>query len=409
MTWQDRLNDAVIETANGDRFVFEFQDVSNFRKERTEIFEFSNTQDYVQRRVSGSQVFDWIIKFSGPDCDKVAETFERATEDPRPLILHHPLKRKSFLVQMLSLLRNDRLKTEANQVFFGILLHETIDLSNIVKPENINRFVDNTVNQLNEANSDRFANVLSKKPPNVLDKIKKGMDKAVSTVAKAAYAYSYAAKTLAQLNAIVATAERLVTTLETNAKAFADLQQGFIQFMSKALVNPLDRLNFYRTTLEEFEDALSDPNRDPLELQLNYVATVAGLCLASISADEETYITKIATFNQAENIFTAFQTVTEFTEDNQEDIEATSEEGELLNQIVKSSAGKLSEIAFRAKQERSFVLTHPSELYSIVYKKIGAETPEDLDKAIDDFIAVNEIGGRELFEMQPGRVLRYYV
>jgi hypothetical protein len=412
-SWQDRVKDAVIETAAGDRFVFEFKDITSKRNEKVEIFEFANAQDYVQKKFAGSEVFDLALWFSGVECDKMADIFWLATRDNRPVRFTHPLIEKSFLMQITGLQRNDNLATSANEVAFNISMHETIDLENIVSPENVERYVNNQITKMNLYNSANFKNQIEIKEPSALAKIKAGMKKAIATVSNAAYAYEMTANVLAELQGIVLTAESLVETLETNAEAMAGVQQGLIQFAAKHLEFAEDRLDFYNKMLDWILDQINNPSNesDPLEVQLQAMGTISGLVLASILSDETTYITKTATFTQAEKIFNLADKMTAYAESAETDglISNDIEQMEILNQIVRIAAGKLSEIAFRAKQERQVVLIAPTELYTFCYKFVGADNPDDLDNKVQSLIDINSIGGKELYELPIGKNVRFYL
>ena len=67
----------------------------------------------------------------------------------------------------------------------------------------------------------------------------------------------------------------------------------------------------------------------------------------------------------------------------QEDIEEQSESLEpdtqtptLIADIVARTCGRLSEIAYRAKQERTYTMPRDEEMYSLVYRLMGGETPD---------------------------------
>jgi len=411
MSWQDRITDAVIETAAGDRFVFEFRDISKKRDERTEVFEFSDSQDYVQRKFSGSEVFDLAVWFSGENCDEQAEGFENATRDIRPLRFTHPLRKRTYLVQLMGLVRNDNLATRANEVAFSLSLHETIDLENIVKQENAARIVDNTINTLNLQNSDYFANRIVDKTPNALKKIKKGISTATAAVAKSALAYEYAADTLADFESIATAADALVETVDTNAKAMADVLQGYIEFSAKAIVYPIEKMAFYDEMIDLLYDLIADSDSDPDLVLLSGLSIISGLSLSSVLATENDYVTKTAVFAQSQKIYNTATALTVYIEDQELSglAEFDPRQLETFNNLISLSAARLSQIAFKTKQERIFVLMKDEDLFPICYRLLGGDNPDDFDSKLLNLIEINKLGGKELYELKQGRRLKYYI
>ena len=411
MAWTDRVHDAVIETQAGDRFVFEFRDLESKRDDNTNVFNFSNRKDYVQKTAKGSEIFPHTLILSGPECDTAGDAFEEAIADNRPVIYTHPIRQTTYNVHILSFVRNDNLATGANEVVFALLMHETQELDEVVSPENEARFVDNTNNEFIIYNSVAFKEQFSNKVADGIKKVKDGMKKAVAVVSKAAYAYEYATDVLAELQGIVLTAENLVNTIETNAESMASVTQGLIEFPADELTNAADRIAFYDEMKNWIEGWMDDPDQDPLSVVLNASAVLAGMILASISVDSSTYRTKTTVFGQAEKIFLFNEKLTEYIEaaETSGTYTDTPDQADSREQLTRSAAGKLSQIAFNTKQERTYVLNRKAEMYSFVYSKTQSNTSDELDENVDEFIRVNELGGKDLYELPANRALRFYI
>jgi len=414
--WTENIKDAVIETAAGDRFVFEFRDLENQREENTSIFKFANRKDYVQKTTSGSEIFNETFWLSGVDCDDIADTFEKAIKDIRPVRFTHPLRKTTYLVQILSFVRNDYLATKANEVAFNIVMHETQELDEVVKPENEKQYIDKTNGEFILNNAVAFKKQYDNKLADAIKKINNGIKKAVATVSQVAYAYEYATDVMAQLQGIVLNAENLANTIEENAESMAAVQQGLIQFASKALENPLDRIKYADELIDWISDLLSgetdgSSNNDPLEVVLNASGVLSSVILSSISAGSETYRTKTDVFLQAQKIFDLNQLITDYVESAEVDgtYTDTPELKLYREQLVKSAAGKLQQIAFKTKQERLYVLTKPEDIFVFVYRKTSPATTTELDASVDEFIRVNRIGGKELYELPKGKAVRFYL
>jgi hypothetical protein len=295
-------------------------------------------------------------------------------------------------------------------------MHETQDLDDIVKPENEAKFIDNTNGEFILNSAVVFKKQYENKLADALKKVNAGMKTAIAAVSSIAYAYEYAVDVLAQLQGIVINADNLVNTMEENAESFAAVQQGLIQFASKGLESPLDRISYSDDLIDWITDFLDiDPDEesttDPLEVILNSGGVLSSVILSSISAGAETYRTKTEVFLQAQKIFTLNEKITAYIEAAEVDglYEDTPEQINYREQLVKSAAGKLAEIAFKTKQERLYVLSKTEDIYCFVYRKTGAKTTDELEKNIDEFIRVNGIGGNDLFELPKGRAVRFYI
>lgn len=404
-TWQNRVQDAVIETAAGDRFVFEFRDIGYERTERTEIFKFSDRKDYVQRNHSGSYTFDLELFFSGADCDIKADTFEQNTRDTRPLKFTHPLQKKTYLVQLISLRRNDRLATRANEVAFTVKLHETIDLAEKPEEANVTRYVDQTVSELNLRNSDWAKNKIESKDPSALRQLASKINDIEKQVAKMAKAYEVISDFAADLESVILSFENLMETPIANMVSIIGVFQGLIEMPAKVLRNVKDRLAFY-AQVSGLLDAIKEDS-DPIAVQATQMAAAAGSATAAVSGTEDTYITKDACFAQAEKINALIADIRAFAESDEENA-LSEQQYELIDKLGTLAAANLERVAFKAKQTRIYRVTKDCDIYPLAYRLLGGNTPDELDNYVNQLIDINQFG-RGLFEIKAGTEVKYYL
>lgn len=404
-SWQNRVQDAVIETAAGDRFVFEFRDIGYDRTERTEVFQFSDREDYVQRNHSGSHTFDLELFFSGADCDVKADTFEANTRDTRPLKFTHPLQKKTYLVQLISLRRNDRLATRANEVSFTIKLHETIDLAERPEEANVTRYVDETISELNLRNSDWAKNKISTKTPSALRQLAGQINEIEKKVAKTAKAYEVVADFAADLESVILSFENLMETPLANMVGIIGVLQGIIEMPSKVFQNVRDRLAFY-AEISGLLDALKD-EADPVAVQAVQMATVAGAATAAVAGTEDTYVTKDACFAQAEKIYSQIADIRAFAESDEENA-LSEQQFRLIDNLGTLAAARLEQVAFGAKQTRIYRVLKDCDIYPLAYRLLGGNTPDELDNYVNQLIDINQFG-RGLFEIKAGTEVKYYL
>ena len=409
MTWQDRVQDAVIETAAGDRFVFEFLDLSSSRDERTTVYKFAGLNgDYIQKRSSGSNVFPITLFFSGPDCDQIADTFEAATKDPRPLVFTHPLRAQIFTVHLLSLQRVDALATSANEVAFSLTLHQTIDLAKPLASENAPLFVDNTRNTLELLAADYYDKTISLKLPDEITAIKNTIQGAIGLASFLLSGFNIAAGLLAEFEAIKLTAESLVTTFETNISQLASVTQGLINFPTRALESVEDKISFYTQLLEDYKTSIDDPENATLLLS----SAITGYAQATLQGNESFYVTKNAVFDTIEqilNYYSDYVTILDGFEVSVSGFEQDIYIRTLLANITSTAANNLNGVAFAAKQERFTTLSKNEDVYVLVYRLLGADDTDDLDAKVASFLEVNNILDFEMFELKQNTTYKYYV
>lgn len=409
MTWQERIQDAVIETAAGDRFVFEFLDLSSSRDERTTVYKFAGINgDYVQKRSSGSDVFPITLFFSGPDCDQVADTFEAATKDPRPLTFTHPLRARTFTVHLLNLQRVDALATSANEVAFSLTLHETIDLAKPLASENAPLFVDNTRNTLELLAADYYDKTVRIKLPDEITAIKNTLQEGIGLASFLLDGYNIAAPFLAEFESIKLTAESLVTTFETNISQLASVTQGLINFPSRALESLDDKFSFYTQLIDDYKTSIGDPDNATLLLS----SAITGYSQTTMQGDENYYVTKESVFDTVEQILeynSDFVDILDGFEVSVADYEQDINIRTLLSNITNTAANNLNGIAFAAKQERFVTLDKNEDVYVFVYRLIGADDINDLDANVESFLEANNILDFEMFELKQNTTYKYYV
>lgn len=416
MTWQTDIADAVIETQAGDRFVFEFRDLTAQRTDRTKTFQFRTDGDYVQKKSAGSMRLPITLWFSGSLCHEMADSFETAAKDPRPMWFYHPLRKKRYRVQLLGYTRTDALATAAGEVKFDLDLHQTIELEKQLKPENVSKFIDTTINYVAQISAAQYGEAMSKKTPGELAKIKAALEQALAKMSAVTAAYDMATDYVAQAQAALLTAESLVSTIEADAAAFAEVAFGVFRSIQNSILYVTDKFDFYRQMVEDLgagEGALEDP----ATFKLMNNAMLSEKCRTASATTADDYQTKTAVFDLSDEIF-------EQQADIVAQIEAFEAEDEIsgvprlepdietmaaMTSIVAAAAGRLTEIAYVARQRRTVTLDRDTDLYTLVYRIMGPKTPDELDTMIDEVIAANRIGGSELFWLKKGRVITYYI
>ncbi len=407
MTWLERIKDGRLETADGNIYTFEFKEITAAREERTEKFSFRSDGDYISRNSSGSTSYPLKIWFSGRDCDLVADSFELATKDPRPLKFYHPIRKKYVLVQLLSIERTDDTLTAAGEIGFALQLHETIELDKVIKPESASRYVDETVSKVKILSSEKFGEEIAASSPSAIDKMKADIAKAQAALGEVTTAYDTVTDGVAEFQSVLLSCESLVETIEADAEAFANLAFGAVTTVNSIITFVTDRVDAIKNLIDTIGEMESMPIK-----KIYWQAAVSAKAQCALSASSLDFKTRTEAFALLDSLDADFQAM-------RDAIETAELSGELqipdmetmigMQDIVATTFGAFAGIAYGAKQQRSITLEKNEAIYPLVYRLMGGNSMDDLDTLVDEFIAANELGGSELFELQHGKTYRYYL
>ena len=434
MSWQDRIRDSRIVTGDGQEYIIETTDIPKDRTDRAVIFTFSEfTGDFVQKLSAGGASFSFPLWFSGPDHDLTATQFEEATKDIRPVLFYHPLQKKPFRCVVLSLKRNDRLASAANETAFDIVMHETISGRRPENTENSIVKVDNISLNASENAADNFVGVVEIKtavqtglagqetlvPFGVDDSIfplsetKNELDQITAAVASTINEfYGTATDFLAEAESVRYSALNLISTIESAPKSAALVVRGYIGLVGKTITDleqltPKSRVAYYNSLKEDLVI------QDITDYELLFPALVIGICQGSI-------ISTVDDFSTRQEVFDIIDTIYEWSVEFFAQLDAIILSDELnsyepdldaikeMLSIVAITANKLEELIFQLKQERSVTVNDLQDLYSLVYGLLGATSIDDLQEKVESFMLVNKIRGTEIFQVQPGTELIYY-
>lgn len=401
MTYRDRLSNFTIETENGDLFVFEFRDLTLKRNEQTGSFSFQDDIPYIQKTYHGAEIHNYELYLSGEDCDIAANEFWEATKPKTPLTLKYPAIEKAVNAQIMSIERIDALATAAGEVGFRVDILESSILKKAVEDTTRSAYIGQQYLVVQELNSKYYYEALPS-TPSALQKAKNAITDATAAVSKALVAYDVATDTLADLKSIERTCSGLVETLDTTAELFAQAFQGYIELAVDS-VEVLYKNSFIDDLISLFDVSSLDAD-DNTKLML-CTALTGGLVLASTATTSEAYGNKLSVFTRSTTIFSYYESLIAVADGLEIDSELIIQ----LNDLINLTAAKLEKISFQAKQQRTIETTKTEEIYTLVYRLIPCISSDALESEVESFIDVNNLGGKELFEIPPARKLIYYL
>ena len=128
MSWQDNLREAAYTSPNRTRLEFLYENVEYSIDRKTVGFEFPQVNgSYVQDFGNTGRRYPMRIILSGDDYDVRAEQFMGMLSEVGVGLLEHPMYGPVNVIPFGKIVRNDRLKTAANQAVIEVTFWETIE------------------------------------------------------------------------------------------------------------------------------------------------------------------------------------------------------------------------------------------------------------------------------------------
>jgi prophage DNA circulation protein len=406
MAWFDRLKEAAYTSPSGNRYIFKFENVSTNRTKRTTNFEFPDAVGtYVQENGVSGRVYPMQCIFWGPNCDLDAEAFDNALVEVGTGKLEHPLYGTFDVVPTGTITRRDDLKTAANQVILDVSFMSTIGIiypsSQTDPASEVIAGIDNYNNATAESLGDNLElgtaverSTFKNQYDALLDQVEGGLQ----TIAAAKDSVE------AEFNAINDSINRGIDVLiaQPTTLAFQTLQ--LIQAPARALSLISDRLSAYGNLIDTVILGNKPTSKNEYYTKDLYASTyVTGSVLSTVN---NTFDTKVAAVEAANDIITQFEEVNTWRDENLTDLEIidTGEAYQQLQEVVALTAGYLVEISFSLKQERRIVLDKNRTIIDLAAELYGS-----VDDNLDFLINSNDLSGSEILELPKGKEVVYYV
>lgn len=414
MAWQDRLREAAYTSPAGLRMPFTYEDVRYKVKKRTTAYEFPDAPGtYIQQLGAGGRRYPMRVVFWGKDCDLEAATFEDALMESGIGKLEHPMYGTVNVVPFGEITREDRLKTEANQVVINLTFFETTGLVYPEASTSPAQEVLSSVAKYNEAQAVEFEEftevetaseqaVFKSKYATLLTQVKGSTVPGAETgLAKIA---ATTASVEAQFNTVVDSIQLGIDVLVQDPLTLAFQTAILIQAPARAAAAISDRLDAYWHLMNLLIDGGSGDNENAFRtVDLYASAYMTGPIIAVVN---NTFETKTEALEAAEAILDQMQVLTAWRDENLDGLDVIDPGGayQRLQEAVAVAAGFLVEISFTLKQEKRIVLDRARTVLDL-----AAEVYGDVDGQLDFLISSNNLTGSEILELPRGRAIVYYV
>lgn len=451
VTWNDRLQEAYYVTPSGERFPFIYEAVKESFVRKGKAFERAGGNGtYVQGLGNSGRRLPITAIFAGEDCDEQARAFMKALSEPGVGKLEHPRYGTLNVLPLGTVERIDDLVKRVGEVRIKVEFWETVeafkspitsaalkllgqlgffdeytatvdeikDLKDIPvsKLTAVERFLLDTADQI-EKYLAPIANVIS----DTTETLSAVQSRAGNITSRFSSLTNSIKTSIGKLETtvgqIVSQSMRLVLT---PANAFAEVRTKFFAYKQLALTQ-LDRFDaaygigdnpgvFHWYNNAEAKANFTSTDHVVMSA-LAGAATVAGSTTTSndtISyADGEVqFRTRNDAIQSAEDLLELLDTVTEWREATQEELNIVDTGGlyQLVYNIVVAGAQAYIEEAFSLKQEQIFILDRARTVIDLEYEIYGT-----VDDNLDFLIATNNLTGSEILELPKGKQIKYYV
>lgn len=411
MAWTDRLKEAAYISPSGERYTFEFENVSNTRSKKTTTFEFPDADGtFVQESGSTGRTYPLRCIFWGTDYDQEADAFDAALFERGTGKLEHPIYGTVDVVPSGTVTRRDDLKTAANQAILEVTFIATIGLIYPSAQNDPASDVVAAVASFNAAQAEEFEGNIDldtavKKATfkntynSFLDQVEGGLESIAAV----------SAEVEAEFNAINDSINRGIDVLIDQPLTLAFQTAQLIQAPARALSLITARLDAYSNLASSIisnndgSTSVSPDANDFYNKDLYTSSYVTGSVLSTVNNQ---FDTRAGALEAATLILEQFDDVSAWKDTNLTELGLidTGSAYQQLQEAVAVTAGFLVEISFTLKQERRLILDRARTIVDLTAELYGS-----IDDNLDFLIDSNDLSGSEILELPKGKEVVYYV
>jgi len=403
MSWQDDIENKVftIITGDGRQYTPKWKNAVKSVDYNVSVFEFVNVSgSFVDRRKSKARKFDLEFYFDGENAVTIGNNFEISARDSRRWTVQHPFY-GDIKCQPISLSQDN---AALNCSAFKVPVLETLLQG---WPKNDIVVTDELVSIQTVLNNNQ-----------IIDLQTAGVNKIAmrATVNQSDSTYSKLIKKDSELakfkklvsNAIIVLDEAIFTPVEV----LRDVQ-ALINYPATITQTVLARINVIREAMESIFASFDGSKTSKKHVENFAGTTLASLIIASSTNITNDYKIKSDVLSIQSLLLDAYNRYMAFLDSMQTDRADSSQSYQpnfnsinTLDSLVNIALSNLYNIAFSAKQERSFVVDKDSNPIVLTHRFYGLD---NADSNLNDFINQNNIGLNELLNIRKGRKIIYYV
>ena len=393
MNWQDRLDNIefTIITGDGKEFKPLWRDAQfniKFNSEGTDFVDISGT--LIDRKKRQGRQFPLTFYFQGENHLDISREFNVSSADSRPWKITHPFY-DEITAQPLSLNFDN---TQYNVTKITGILWETLS-EKFPTSEVLPRKEIQILKSVLDTNSALiYENLISPTPLSI-----EPAGIAVDSTEARYDTITITSEDATKLKDAANSASSAALEIIQNPLRYAQRTQDLINLPFTIENNISNKIN---AVVNAYNDLFTIFFADPISLEVQANTLISESCRIATDPSAEDYQNRNEVLDIIDKISSMYDDLITFYDSfpyNQNDENALN-----LDNIVNSALGNLFDIAFNAKQERTFLVEKDNNIVTLSHEFYGPG-----DDNLDRFIEQNEITLDEYLLVRKGRKIIYFV
>ena len=426
-SWEERMLESCdLESPSGKTFSPRWRgDTRSFAK-KLAVFEYPGLPGAIVQDLDvRSSVFTLTLYFSGKDSDLDAQDFFEECKSRGLWKITHPMY-GGYTLQLVSVSEDTQPVTSGGVVKFTTEWMEPLDPSTLQAAGQTGGLIDKLKKDLNISAAQQFANNVYQGATSAVQAIEDATDVVTGAMELATEPLF---TTLDAIDNVVTGIQRSIQDIKTQSTIITDSLSGQIQ----ALAQVTARANkSAKEKIEAYYDAVTSldarmiieesipPGPNPLNkknavatLELGQLATVGAVADAIRLSDPGTRAAAIDLVERTEELFDDVLTSLDRGQQIFDDLDideqfvSQTESAALASQLMAACAQYLFLLAPSLKVERRLTVKKPTTPIELVLRETG--DVENLGTNLDVFIETNQLEGKEILMLAPGREVVVYV
>lgn len=406
MSWKEKIqNDLIIRTGDGKEWKPNWIATKYSRDYNVSEFNFPNVAGTLVKRLKPiGRKYDLEIYFQGEDHFDVSEDFIRSADIEKEWTVSHPIH-GTIYVQPLGLSIDQR---ELNVTkITGVIMEtiaDTLPRATIAPQETVKLKVE----ELDELYEDSFTKIPTSADLNKATQTsKKHFNGGVPIIELPDEAIAYH-NAFAAVNTAITTAIATPILFMRTITTFVNYPAHFTTSVKARLKQLVDQWETLKASVEGLFRVSSKQI-----FQNQSAANVAAMCLTASTPLNGNYTNSVDVFSVIDKLVDTYEDflgqLDLLQNDNGGNPDSFIPNGNVLfklNDLVNVTITSLFEIALKARQQRTFILEHDSDLINLTHRLY---TLDPDDNNINEFIANNQFGQNDYLVIKKGTKIYYYI
>lgn len=402
MSWKDNLENIqfTIITGDGKEYTPLWKDGEKSKDFNIAKFDFINVEgSLVERKKPQGAKFPLTFWFQGDDNIEQSNDFETSANDSRLWTIQHPFY-GTIKGQPTNLKRNDKNYgvTEITIEFWESINEDYPNTDISIEDE-----VQSKVDEINEVAISSY--VENAKPETGdINSLKESTTLTSSKFTPDDDNFTHYTNTV---STALKSLDSLITDTETSIANVQQVVNKPSDFLNTVFKNVTSYINAFNELLNTIDNVNSK-----LFFESQGASILGGMCVSSINGADE-YITRTDIEEINTLLVETYNNYLQVLDDNQVEIYDVDNTWIpnpdiqiLLLDLITFTSNNLYTLSFNARQERIIELESDSNLIILTHRFLGLDAN---DENIETFRNINQIKNDELYKVEKGRLIKYFV